>query len=91
MTTYYYFIDSGTVDSTTSINVARKKSVEYLEKHPKGNGIYHWAEIYTGLTRPTVYGYVVKGIRNYDGYVFCNKNGMEARIIKKDGSLCRRV
>ncbi len=87
MTNYYYFVDSGSVDSTTSINVARKQSVAYLEKHKKEKD----APIYTGLTGPTVYGYVVKGTRNYDGYIFCDKNGMNARIIKKDGSLCRRV
>lgn len=87
MTTYYYFVDSGSVDSTTSINVARKKSVAYLEKHKNERD----APIYTGLYRPMVYGYVLRGTRNYDGYVFCNRDGMDARTIKKDGSLCKRV
>lgn len=87
MTTYYYYFYSGSVDSTTSINVARKKSVAYLERHKNERD----APIYTGLYRPTVYGYVLRGTRNYDGYVFCDKNGMNAHIIEKDGSLGKKV
>ena len=87
MTTYYYFVNPGSVNSTTSINVARKQSVAYLERHKKERD----APIYTGLYGPTVYGYVLRGTRNYNGYVFCDKDGKNARIIKKDGSLCRRV
>ena len=87
MTTYYYYVDSGSVASTTSINKARKQSIAYLESHKKVENM----PIYTSLYASTIYGYVLRGTRTYDGYVFCNKDGKNARMIKKDGSLSKRV
>lgn len=83
MTSYYYYISSGSIDSTTSIKKARKQSIKYLKEH---------REQYTTISTNSYgssddYCEIITKTKNKDVFIGIKKGERTGKIVKKDGSL----
>ena len=90
MTTYYYYIDPGSIDSTTSIVEARKQTMKFVKKYKRQfayirtNSFGGWEE---GLEC------VIDGILGYRDFVVARigKKRTVTNVLNKDGTLGRII
>ena len=89
MTTYYYYIDPGSIDSTTSIVEARKQTMKYLRRYKMDFAYIHTNSFGGREEGPEC---VINGILGYDGFVVTRgKKKTVTNVLNKDGTLGRII
>lgn len=90
MTTYYYYIDPGSIDSTTSIVEARKQTMKFLKKYKR-----EYAYISTNSFGGWEEGpeCVINGIPGHNDFVITRigKKKTVTNVLNKDGTLGRII